>query len=47
MKYIARRYLQLGEKRLLLWSTALVELIILCRVPHGVVVLIDGVPIEE
>jgi hypothetical protein len=47
MKYIARKYLQLGEKGLLLWSTALVELIIFCRVPHGVVIFIDGVPVEE
>ncbi len=41
------RYLQFCEKALLIWSTALVELIILCRVPHGVVILIDGVPVEE
>jgi hypothetical protein len=41
------RYLQFGEKALLLWGTALVELIILCRVPHGVVILVDGVPVEE
>jgi hypothetical protein len=41
------KYLQFGEKALLLWSTALVKLIILCRVPHGVVILIDGVPVEE
>ena len=40
-------YLQFGEKALLLWGTALVELIILWRAPHGVVILVDGVPVEE